>query len=233
MRNYIYFADKSLNDFDTFITNAGVYSAPARNYDSISIAGRSGNLIFDNDKFDNVEHRYPTAIIKDFNRNFAALKAFLLSKNGYCRLSDTFYPDEFYLATFKQFEDVKQAFLNGDKGTCVLVFERKPQRFLKSGEKSIAVTNNAQIKNPTQFEALPIIHVEGSGTLSINDIEISVDTSKPHLDIDCEMQEVLQTGGNLDLTLTDGVFPKLETGLNTITITGFTNVYIIPRWWTI
>ena len=233
MRDYVYFANRNLDEFKTFVTNAGVYSAPARNYESIPITGRNGNLIFENNKFDNVEHRYPVAIIEDFDKNFAALKAYLLSHTGYCRLSDTFYLEEFYLATFKQFDSVKQAKLKGDKGTCVLVFERKPQRYLKSGENKITLTAAGSIKNPTQFKALPLLKVYGSGTLTIGSIAITIDTEYAHLDIDCELQEVLQAEGNLDITLTNGEFPYLDKGVNEVSFTGLTRVEITPRWYTL
>lgn len=231
--NYVYFAGKMLSDFDMFVTNAGVYNAPARNYESISIAGRSGNLLFENDKFDNIEYRYPAVILSDFNMNFEALKGFLLSQTGYSRLSDTFYPDEFYLATFKRFDNVKQSYLNGDKGTFVLVFERKPQRYLKNGEKKLIFTSNGSFKNPTQFKALPFITVYGSGTFTLNGISVSITTDYAHLDIDCELQEVLQLDGNLDITLTNGEFPKLKAGINELSFTGLSRIEIIPRWYTL
>ena len=233
MRNFVYFADKNLNDYDTFITNAGVYNAPARSYESVPIAGRSGNLIFENDKFENIEYQYPAIITEDFNRNYEALRGFLLSQTGYKRLSDTFYPDEFYLATFSRFDSVKQPHLDGDMGSFVMVFERKPQRFLKKGEKKLTFTAAGSFKNPTQFKALPLITVYGNGTLTINDVSIVVNTEYTHLDIDCELQEVLQTEGNLDVTLTNGEFPSLIKGINNVSFTGLSKVEIIPRWYTL
>ena len=229
----VYFAGKNLDEFKTFITNAGVYSAPARSYDSISVAGRNGNLLIENNKFENIEHKYPVVIYDDFNKNFAALKSFMLSKVGYQRLSDSFYPDEFYLATFKQFDNVNQRYLDGDKGTCVLMFERKPQRFLKSGENKVTFNVAGSIKNPTQFKALPLIRVYGDGTLTIDDISIVIDTDYSYLDIDCDLQEVLQIEGNLDVTLTNGKFPCLDVGVNNISFSGLTKVEIITRWYTL
>lgn len=232
MRDFVYFSGKNLNDFDLFATNAGVYSAPAHNYDSIPIAGRNGNLMFENDKYDNVEHSYPIVIFKDFDRNYAALKSYLLSKRGYNRLTDSFYADEFYLANFARFDSLKQEYYHADKGTCILVFERKPQRFLKSGEKTLSFTSSGAIKNPTSFNALPLLRVYGAGTLTIGDTAIVKNNTSEYLDIDCDLQEVLQTGGNLEITLTNGEFPKLTEGNNTITLgTGITRVYITPRWW--
>lgn len=230
MRDYIYYAGKNLNEYQLFITDAGAHDAPARNYDSIPIAGRSGNLIFENNKFDNLDLRYPAAIIADFEENFNALKGFLLSQTGYCRLSDTFNTDIFYLATFKMFESIKHSKFKGDKGTCVLVFERKPQKYLKSGEKTVTFNAAGSIKNPTRFKALPLITVYGSGTLTVNNVSITIATEYAHLDIDCDLQEVLQTDGNLDVTLTNGEFPYLDAGINNISFTGLSKVEIKPRW---
>lgn len=231
MRDYVYFAGKNLNDFNIFATNAGIYSAPGRGFESIPIAGRNGNLIFENNKYENVEHKYPIAVLDNFDTNYVALKSFLLSQKGYKRLSDTFYPDEYYMATFSRFDNVNQPFYKADKGSCVLVFERKPQRYLRSGENMVEFTADGTLKNPTQFDALPLIRVYGEGTLTIGDISIDIDTSEAYLDIDCELQEVLQTGGNLDVTLTNGEFPKLIAGENEIAFTGLTKVEITPRWW--
>ena len=234
MRDYIYYAGKTLSDFNTFITDAGIYSSPDRGYESIEVPGRNGNLLFEDDKFGNVEHAYPMIILDDFNRNYAALKAFLLSKRGYNELYDTFYPDEFYLATFKKIENLKQQYLHGTVGSCVLVFERKPQRFLKSGWKEYEYTASGSINNPTEFDALPLLRVYGSGTVTVNGTPIVISTTQTYLDIDCELQEVLQSGGNLDITLTNGVFPKLKSGDNTITKgSGITKIIVTPRWWTL
>lgn len=229
----IYFAGKNLDEFKAFVTNAGVYSAPARSYESVSVAGRNGNLLLENNKFDNVEHRYPIAIYDDFDKNFASLKGFMLSRVGYQRLSDSFYPDEFYLASFKQFDNVNQPYYKGDKGTCVLIFDRKPQRFLKSGENMITLNSAGGIKNPTRFNALPLIRVYGSGTLTVGDVSVVINTNYGYLDIDCDLQEVLQVGGNLDVTLTNGEFPYLTAGVNNISFTGLSRVEIIPRWYTL
>ena len=138
------------------------------------------------------------------------------------------------MATFKRFDNVKQQYFHGTVGSCVMVFERKPQRYLKSGKKEYEYTASGSINNPTEFDALPLIRVYGSGTLTVNGTPIVISTSKTYLDIDCELQEVLQSGGNLDITLTNGVFPKLSSGENTITKgNGISKAIITPRWWSL
>lgn len=229
--NYVYFANKNLDEFDTFVTNAGIYATPGRGYESVSVPGKNGDVLFEKNKYDNVLHTYPVIIKGNFNENFAALKSFMLSQQGYHRLSDTFYPDEFYLATFQSFNNIRQPFLDGQMGSCVLTFDRKPQRFLRSGETAVEVANGATLKNPTRFDSKPLIRVYGSGSLTIGDVSIAISTTESYLDIDCEIQEVLQDGGNLDITLTNGEFPVLKSGVNTISYTGLTKVVITPKWW--
>ena len=231
MRDYITYAGNALNIYNMFITNAGVYTSPKRNFESIAIPGRSGNLIFENDGFENVEHTYPAAILKDFDKNFSALKSYLMTKKGYNRLVDTFHPDIFYLATFSRFDNLRQPNLKPSIGSFSMVFERKPQQYLVSGETPIEFTTNGQFLNPTEFEALPLIRVYGSGTLTINGTTITISTSSQYLDIDCEIQEVLQAGGNLDITLSNGEFPKLQAGINTVQKTSISKVVITPRWY--
>lgn len=231
MRDYFYYNGKSSADFKAYITNAGAYQAPNHNYESVSVPGRNGNLIIDNDKYDNVSISYPTVIVDDFDRNFDDLKAYFLSIDGYQQLSDTYHPDEFYLAVFQGIENIKVR-PKHDGGTMTLMFERKPQKFLKSGEKTLEYTSNATLKNPTRYKALPLIRLYGSGTLTVGEISLVLTTSASYVDIDCDMQEALQAGENQHITLTNGIFPFLAPGLNEITFTG-TKFQITPRWFTI
>ena len=207
IRDYIYFDGKSLEEYGLYITNAGIYNAPERDYEKVSVPGRNGDLLFENNRYSNVELSYPAVIVDDFDMNFSALKAYLLSKKGYFRLEDTFHPDEFYQATFKGITNIKVT-PEGKGGTFALVFDRKPQKFLKSGEKTITVTGpflenwewtEYHIYNPTKYDALPLLKVYGTGYVDCYNVDeniaygIVISTSLPdgydHVDIDCDLQE--------------------------------------------
>lgn len=231
MREYFYFNGKSSTDFDAYITNAGVYQSPAHSYEKISIPGKNGDLIFDKEKFDNVIVSYPAIIIKDFDANFDALKSYLLSINGYQRLSDSFHADEYYFAVFQRIENIN-VLPDHKGGTMNLIFDRKPQKFLKSGEKSRDFTGNIGLKNPTKYKAYPLIRLYGSGTFQIEDISLELNTSETYVDIDCDIQEALQAGENKNITLTNGQFPYLKPGNNNVSFTG-SRYLITPRWFTI
>lgn len=232
MRDYIFFNNKMLSDFHTFITDAGVYQSPKRLYDAVSIPGRNGDVLFEQNRFDNIEHSYPVIILDDFDKNFDGLKAFLLGCEGYLKLADTFHPDEFYMATFSRIEKINIT-RDHEQGACVIVFDRKPQKFLVEGTKVQKYTTfPATIYNPTQFKAYPLIRLYGSGTLAIGDITLSLATMSEYVDIDCELQEALQMGENINITLNNGEFPYFTKGANNIAWTG-SKVEITPRWYSI
>lgn len=230
--DYLYFNGKSSTDFQAYITDAGVYDSPGRKYEKVSVPGRNGDVLFEQYCFDNKEHSYPVIIVDDFDRNFDALKSYLLGCEGYKRLKDTYHPNEYYMATFSRIEDVKTTIYQ-KKGSCRVVFDRKPQKFLVSGERSKAYSSfPLTLKNPTQFRAFPLIRLYGSGTLTINGVSLVLTTSASYVDIDCELQEALQAEENLNITLTNGKFPYFGTGINTINWTG-SRLDITPRWYSI
>lgn len=223
MRDYFYFADKSSEDFRMYITDAGVYASPKRKYESVAIPGRNGNLLFEEDNYDNVDLVYPAVIVDDFDANYKAMEAFFTSQRGYKRLEDTYHPDEYYLATFKGVEGLKHTI--GEKaGTFRMVFERKPQRFLKSGEQPKIMLGSGSgafsLKNPSKFPASPIIRARTSGTIKVNDKTVTI--NKPagvsYIDIDCELQEAYSGTVNCNgyIILNDGEFPKLDKEINKV-----------------
>lgn len=231
-REYIYFANKASTDCGLYITDAGVYARPARKYEKVHVSGRNGDILIEDDSFDNVEIRYPAVLVEDFNNNYDAWEAFCLSQKGYKRLSDTFHPDEFRMASFKRIEGEKTT-INAKAGTFNLIFDCKPQRYLKSGEqKKTFSTFPVKMINPTQYTASPLIRLYGSGTLTISGVSIVLSTSSAYVDIDCELEEALVAAENLNITTTGGKFPKLKAGENTINWTG-SQIDLIPRYYTI
>ena len=232
---YFTFNGKSSLDYEVVISGGGTFKSPNRDVESISVPGRNGDLHIDNERFNNVEITYPAFIVKAFKENFSAFKAFLLSQRGYKRLEDTYHPDYYRLACFKSAVEPDMTTRNLS-GSFNVTFDCDPRCFLKSGEKTIYVTSSSMtVKNPTQFNALPKIMAYGTGTITINGISIVVNSANVYTDIDCELQEAYKgsTSCNDNITLSNGIFPYLSPGLNTISYTGFSSLTITPRYWTI
>lgn len=220
-------------DFGVFVTEAGIYNAPYRIFQSYRVPGRNGDLFYDTGSYSNVTIRYPCVIYKDFNKRIKDWQNFVLSKSGYCRIVDSFEPEEYRLGVFSGEFDIKKS--DRTIGIFDMEFNCKPQRYWRSGDREINVVSGEVIFNPTSQEAKPIIKVYGYGTLSIGSETITINNySEEYVIIDCEMQDCYREGVNLNryVTLSSKKFPVLKSGLNGISYSGnITRVVITPRWW--
>lgn len=127
--------------YGVYITGGGVFDAPERNVEMVEIPGRNGAYALDRGNFNNIEVTYPASIATYNETEFAEavsdLRSFLCSRVGYVRLEDDYNPDEYRLAIYKSGLEVSHDMLIA--GEFDIVFECKPQRFLKSGEDPITI----------------------------------------------------------------------------------------------
>lgn len=232
MRNYFLFNGHSSKDYGVYISGLNTFGGAERDVDVISVPGRNGDLTIDNGKYMNVRVTYPAFIYDKFDMNVSAFRGMLLSTKGYKRLEDSYHPKEYRRARYMgAFEPSVVDWLVA--GEFDITFDCDPRRFLKDGEKAMAITTGDVIKNQTLFEAKPLIRAYGTGTVTINDISVVVTSADVYTDIDCELQEAYKgtTNCNGNITLTDGKFPVLESGNNEITFTGFSQLELTPNWW--
>ena len=228
---------------DVIIAGNMVYNAPQRVYEMVDVPGRNGQLAIDRGRYENIEVKYPAFIWAntqaEFRQKIASVRAQLTSKLGYQRLEDTYNPDEYRMAIYKSGLEVEPATYNTG-AQFELVFDCKPQRFLKSGETVLTVSNNSTITNPTLFTSLPLIEVKGVGTLNIGNTTVTITgTSSQTIYIDCEIMDAYTlTGGaivsaNDKINLNDAAFPTLPAGATGVSFTGITSLKITPRYWTL
>jgi len=221
------------SDFGIYISGSGTFNAPERDTESISILGKNGDLIIDNKRFKNIKVTYP-AFIKDKFKNYTnAVRAWLLSDGSYHRLEDSYNPEEFRLARFAGPMDFETRVLNRS-GECSIIFDCKPQRFLKEGELPIEITGNINLYNPTAFPALPNIRVYGTeGILVVGNVIMQINDIDEYVDIDCEAQNAMKETENKNSHVSN-TFPRLYPGNNGIRFEGdISKLEIIPRWWTL
>ena len=197
--------------YGVYITGAGVFNAPERNVEMIDIAGRNGAFVLDKGNFLNIEVTYPASIACDNEADFAQavsdLRNLLCSKVGYVRLEDDYNPNEYRLAIYKSGLEVSHDFLIA--GEFDLVFECKPQRYLKSGETAISVTSGDTVTNPTRFEAKPMIEVVGYGNIGINGDSIVVG-DVPIGDVLVEVLPKSIVSKNLQATFQESMFVSAD-----------------------
>lgn len=231
MEHIFTFNDINSSDFGVWISGGGTYNAPAKDVSVQAIPGRNGTITFDNGRFENIVLTYPAFISRKFQHRIGDFRAALASQVGYHRLEDTYHPDEFRLAMFKSGLDVTTTTRNL-AGYFDIVFDCKPQRFLKFGETETSWESGSIIYNPTRFEALPLIKATGNGTLTLNGTEMTVTDNDSYIMIDCDLQDAYRDGVNCNNMITYD-FPTLSPGDNELTYSGFTSIEITPRFWTI
>ena len=225
----------------------------ARKFEQVSVPGRNGDLFFFQDAWNNYEQEYDifagTGTRGNVARTFNDIASWLqpesasptvddyinLTLNGYHRLVDSYETTAIRLAAVVDGMDTANAW--NRFGQATLRFNCRPERFTNNAFTAVTKTAaSANITNPTDRYAKPMIKVYGSGngTLNVNGYIITITGMSDYLYIDCESQNcfrLLAENRNNLITLTSG-FPKLAPGGNTITRTGGITKYDIwPRWW--
>ena len=231
----IIFNNKSSADCRIQVAHPPGYAYPERDYTITHIPGRNGDIIQDNGCYKNVERTYEVSFDvpnEDFATYANAVSAWLHSTTGYARLEDSYEPNYYRMATYQESNIFEN--LYNQAGTATIVFECKPQRFLKTGDNTIAIQNSLTIMNPTGFEAYPLFKVTGtSGVLTVNGNSITFSSIDGFVMLDCELQDAYKENINKNSTIS-GTFPVLKPGSNTISWTGgISSVVMKPRWWTI
>ena len=214
------------------------YEIPERNYEIIPVPGRNGDIVIDLNSYKNVVREYNIAIGEedgDFSVLSSKIANWLYSGHGYLRLEDSYLPEYYMMAAVIAPNNIINILQQAGRAT--VQFNRKPQRFLKSGDRSIIVTKQTTLFNPTQFNSKPLIIVNGtgSGVVNIGGYSVKIDNLEDEITIDCELEESYKGTNNQNkkVTLSNG-YPLLVPRDNIINFSGgITKVTIIPRWWTI
>lgn len=215
-------------------SGSGVWDAPERDVDIIEIPGRSGTLTVDNGRWKNVTVTYPILITPPFAENSAAARAWLCLP-GSRRLEDERYPGVYRMARLRGGITFKPT-AKLDAATANVVFDCAPQRWLKSGEDPVVLTAAGTLVNPTQYDALPTITVEGTGaaTLTVGEYQLTIDNIDGSITLNSSIQRAYNGTMARDGAVS-GVYPVLPAGSTAISWegSGVTSVTVIPRWWTI
>lgn len=211
--------------------------APARNYNTVTVPGRSGALLMDLAAFDNLPREYDVQIVGDSElAAFIALRNYLASCSGYLRLTDSFDTTHYYMAAYTEVFGLTADYASMGRARGTITFDCKPQRFLLTGETERVILDTGTITNPTRFPSKPMLRVYGEGVLGIGSTNITIAAHGcEYIDIDCETGRACCGAVALDdkVTLNAIDYPSLLPGVNGVSMSGVTRAIITPRWWEI
>ena len=229
--NYFTLGNNKSYEYGVWIS--GSFVTPSRDRDMISVPGRSGDLIFDNGRFENVKVTYPCYIKENFRERFNALKEYLFSNTEYVKLSDTYDTGYYRQAVIESISEAKLG-KNMDSGEFDVVFNCKPQRFLTSGDKTTTFTGDGSIINPTLFESKPLLRVYGTGLLTVGSRTVEITKVSSYVDIDCDLEEAYKGTANCNGNIKVTDFPVFPSGNTGITLgEGITKIIVTPRWYVV
>ena len=236
----IFWNGRSSDSVGIVVENFPDYTIAERDYDVEHVPGRNGDLLLDNECYNNVSASYDIAfgsIEKNHSEMAAAVSEWLHSASGYARLEDSYSPMYYRLAYYQ--DEVDLTNILNHLGRATISFSCMPQRFLKTGDNMVTFTGGSgKLRNPTRFPAKPIITVYGSdsGVLTVNGKQLTIESISGSTVLDSDLEEAYSgtVSKNSFIKWPDGadhVFPLFVSGMNDISFSGgITKVEVIPKW---
>lgn len=237
MMHFFTFAGKSSHDYGIHISGESTFNRPGRKYKEYEVPGRNGTLLIEENAFKNIPVTYPAFITDEMPARIEAFANIMSSLKGYQRLEDTYAPELFRMGQYESGLEVKSSGYMNRQGEFDIVFNCKPQRFLKSGELPLTYTQNGTIYNPTAYESKPHLRIYGSGagTVGIGSYLLTLTDIDSYVDVDCELMDAYKGAVNcnedISFNMDEFNIPPAQSG---VSITGsITSVVITPRYYII
>lgn len=224
------FNNTAINIVGFYVLDRIGFTVAKRDYDSIVVPGRNGELTVDNGRWKNVSCKYQCYLQNGYVEKIISIQN-QLSQIGYRRLTDTLEPTVYRMARFTGIDEIK--IKDNDMARFDVNFDMMPQRFLLSGETETTIsTSGSTITNLGTQPTKPLIKVSGNGTITIGGKTVTVSGNSGTIYLDSETCRAYNGTTAKDDKVT-GPYLELPTGTNTVAFTGFSNVKITPRWWTL
>lgn len=240
----IVWGGEASTDYGIVVGDAPAFDKPVRRETVFNVPGRNGSVLFTDGSFEDVVRSYSVWLAEDIteesgvysgalDERIAAFTAWLYSKKGYQRLEDSFDPEFFRLAYYTGGEEIANHLMQ--YGDTTISFVCRPERFYKNAESAVEVSNGSTMTNPTKFDSKPLIHIEGSGNVSISISGVTMSaTISDYINIDCDRMDAYRLPTENKNGTISGSFPVLKSGSNSIALTGtITKATIVPRYFTI
>lgn len=229
--NSFQFGGVNTANYGVYISGNDAFGVPERVVEVQSVPGKNGDIVIDQGHYANQSVTYTCFVRKGMMQNGIAFLDAIKSKHGYQRFEDTIQRDIFRMGFLEGPTEVAVSQMRRS-GYFGLVFNFKPQKFLKSGDQWQEITSGTKLNNPTNQTALPLLRLYGTGTISFGGPSVTVSDADVYTDVDCELGDAYKGAINCNEDVsTNGMFPKLAPGETTVTFSGFSKVEVKPRWW--
>lgn len=260
MVHWFTYNGKDSRDFNIFITQKNAHDKPDRDLSFVPVAGRSGDLIIDNGRYDNIDIKLGLRMFAEdygeveendaFFRSYKEVAEWLKQSATYLRYTDSYNPDYFRYACIKSGLSINQR--RKDIADFTVTFNCKPYKYRVDGDKTISHTFSGYddcffLNNPESEKSLPKIkvytNVEYNASAGVfhsfaifNEEQnvgaiFTIDRINGSCVIDSEMMNVYSGNYNKNKDYISDSFPILYPGENRIMVLdNVSKIDIIPRW---
>ena len=232
----IIFDGYNFEDYSVVVSGSGTWAMPGRNTQKDTVPGRHGALITDAGEFENVEIAYPAWIAHDFAERYEEFSRMMaLHTDKYYRLEDTYHPDYYRMARVVPGITPETGTLNRS-GSFTVAFDCKPQKWLRSGEEVLEISERLELFNMTGYEAKPLIVIPSGASVTITDEDgnaASLETANFGLETtyDADIEESIVGRSYVNEYVTQVGTISLKPGKNIITCTA--PIKLTPRFYVI
>ena len=232
----IIFDGYNFEDYSVVVSGSGTWNMPERLTQKDNVYGRHGALITDAGMFDNIEIPYPAWIARDFADKYEAFSRMMaLHTDKYYRLEDSYHPDYYRQARVVPGIIPKPGTLNRS-GEFTVAFDCKPQKWLRSGEEVLEISERLELFNMTGYEAKPLIVIPSGASVTITDEDgnaASLETANFGLETtyDADIEESIVGRSYVNEYVTQVGTISLKPGKNIITCTA--PIKLTPRFYVI
>ena len=213
--------------------------APVRKVRRLSVARRDGDILLDDEAYENVPFTLELSLKADTPEEAIARRDalfFAFTSGAYVPLTTYLDPDKTYDVLL-----VDMAFQGGrslrNHQLVTLSLSAKPYKRLHVG-LSYTLTGAGALLNPTRYQSKPFVTVQGTGdvALSVNGVPFTVENLNGHVRLDAEARQATQLVDGVLVNRNNDVltreYPVFLPGSNTLSWTGagVTSVVVEPRW---
>lgn len=227
---------KSFDDMSMIIKARPTVTTTRRRITPTSVPGRTGDILIDDEGYENYDRIYSVAIIAE-NEPLEILinkiKRWLFANVNYCKFEDTYDSKYFYKAFVNNAVTITP--ISHNVAEAEITFNCKAYKYVKDGLQSTAFAAAGVIVNHEAFTALPIIQLFGNGevTLYINNRSYYIKSCTNGMILNSEIGQAYSADEttllNNNIKFTN--FPVLDSGRNNISWTGnVTKIIITPNW---
>lgn len=235
----IVWAGTSSNDVGMIVEHFPKVIVPRRKIEVQTVPGRNGDIIIDQNAFENYEQSYSVFLDTRYRggleQAMPKIVDWLLGNTGYQRLEDTYFPDVYRMAYVSGAMDFVSIYNEYGEGT--LTFNCQPEKYYKVGEKELTITQGQKLRNPSAFAAYPLIKINGNGsngTLTFDNKTVTISAVPTTIYINPKLHRAYNGTTNYNFKII-GDYEDLKLTQNTeITWAGgISGVKITPNWWTV